>query len=86
MTIPLAGDVMNRVYGSVRSKAESIVTAMGCGLRCNVIDVQGAREKMRVGECRVDLSDVSPGGESRFILEDVPEYERWKDDVHLRSS
>ena len=61
MTITLADDVMNRVYGSVRSKAESIVTAMGCGLRCAVLDVSGVREKMREGGYRLDLPDVSPG-------------------------
>ena len=47
MTIPLAGDVMSRVYGSVRSKAESIITTMGCGLRCAVLDVPIVRENMR---------------------------------------
>ena len=46
MTITLADDVMNRVYGSVRPKAESIVGAMRCGFRCNVLDVPGVREKM----------------------------------------
>ena len=86
MTITLADDVMNRVYGSARSKTESIITAMGCGLRCNVLDVPGVREKMREGGYRLDLPDVSPGGESRFILEDVLECERRKDDAHPCSS
>ena len=75
MTIALTDD-MSRVYGSVRSKSESIVTAMGCGIRCAVLDVPGVHKKMREGGYQLDLSDVSPGGESHFILKDVLEYGR----------
>ena len=62
MTIALAGEAISRAYGAARSKAESIVTAMGCGLRYNAIDVDGIHEKLRMGGHRVDLPDIRPGG------------------------
>ena len=86
MTIALADEIMGSACGSVHSKAKSIVTAMGCGLRCNALDVEGVREKLRAGGHRVDLPDISPEGESYFVLETVFEYEQWKDLVYLRSS
>ena len=58
MTITLADEAVSHVYGSTCSKAGSIVTAMGCGLRYNALDVQGVREKLRVGGHRVELPDI----------------------------
>ena len=86
MTIPLASDVMSRVYGSVRSQAESIVVQMGCGVRCSVLDADNVRSKMKEGGYRLKFPDVSPGGESHSILEHVLEYKRWQDEVHVRAS
>ena len=86
MTITLASDVMSRAYGSVRSQAESIVVRMGCGIRCSALDADNVRSKIKEGGYRLNLPDVSPGGESHSILEHVLEYERCQDEVHLRAS
>ena len=86
MAIALADEAVSRAYGAGRSKAESTVTAMGCGLRCNALDVGDVREKLRLGGHRVDLPDISPGGESHFVLATILEYESWKEQVYLRSS
>ena len=86
MTLTLADEVMSRIYGSVRSNAEYIATAIGCGFRCNALDVQGVREKLRAGRHLVDLPDISPGEESHFLLTTILQYEEWKDQVYLQAS
>ena len=86
MTIALVDEVVSRAYGAVRSKAGTIVTAMGCGLRCNALDVEDVCEKIRLRGHRVGLPDISTGGESHFVLAAILEYESWKDQVYLRSS
>ena len=39
MTIALADEAMSRAYGAASTKAEAIVTGMGCGLRGSALDV-----------------------------------------------
>ena len=49
MNISLSDLIMSRTYGTLRAKAEGIVTGTGVSIRRNALDAADVREKLRLG-------------------------------------
>ena len=86
MTIELTDQIVSRNYGATRARAEGTITALGLALRCTAVDAKHVREKLESGGYQTVLPDVSPGGESHFVLSRALEQETHRHRVYMRAS